>query len=159
MKRGHRWLQRIAEDEAKGWTRARVERSAAIANELPRAASSKRHRGRDGTRVDALALSLDDERGRWLLGPQPNARNEYRISAMIDGVRHDLVIDRMFEDLTGRGSSTTRRAATRARSRALPRGEEERYRAQLERYAAATGKADARRGLYFPLLKGWREWN
>ena len=36
--------------------------------------------------------------------------------------------------------------------------EEMRYRAQLERYAAAVGKPAARRGLYFPLLKGWREW-
>jgi ATP-dependent exoDNAse (exonuclease V) beta subunit len=36
--------------------------------------------------------------------------------------------------------------------------EEARYREQLERYAAAAGVAGARRGLYFPLLKGWREW-
>ncbi len=31
-----------------------------------------------------------------------------------------------------------------------------RYAAQLEEYAAATGAA--RRALYFPLLRGWREW-
>ena len=28
----------------------------------------------------------------------------------------------------------------------------------LERYVTAFGKPEARRGLYFPLLKGWREW-
>jgi hypothetical protein len=38
--------------------------------------------------------------------------------------------------------------------------EQERYRAQLERYAALMMARDARPvrlGLYFPLLKGWRE--
>ncbi|HEX7234025.1 MAG TPA: hypothetical protein VF243_02055, partial [Nitrosospira sp.] len=39
--------------------------------------------------------------------------------------------------------------------------EQARYRAQLDRYAALLSNADGRpvrRGLYFPLLKGWREW-
>ena len=36
--------------------------------------------------------------------------------------------------------------------------EQERYREQLERYVLAVEKPEARRGLYFPLLKGWREW-
>ena len=31
-----------------------------------------------------------------------------------------------------------------------------RYAAQLDAYAEAVG--GARKGLYFPLLKGWREW-
>ena len=39
--------------------------------------------------------------------------------------------------------------------------EQERYRAQLERYATFMRMLDNRPvklGLYFPLLKGWREW-
>ncbi len=36
--------------------------------------------------------------------------------------------------------------------------ERERYREQLERYAAALAKSPSKLGLYFPLLKGWREW-
>ena len=39
--------------------------------------------------------------------------------------------------------------------------EQDRYRAQLERYAALMRMLDNRPvklGLYFPLLKGWREW-
>ena len=35
-------------------------------------------------------------------------------------------------------------------------GERERYKGQLDAYAKATG--GARPALYFPLLKGWREW-
>ena len=43
----------------------------------------------------------------------------------------------------------------------LSRREQERYRFQLDRYAALMRLLDGRpvkRGLYFPLLKGWREW-
>ena len=39
--------------------------------------------------------------------------------------------------------------------------EQQRYRAQLERYAALMRRIDeqpVKLGLYFPLLKGWREW-
>jgi hypothetical protein len=36
--------------------------------------------------------------------------------------------------------------------------ERERYRAQLERYAAALAVGPSALGLYFPLLAGWREW-
>ena len=40
--------------------------------------------------------------------------------------------------------------------------EQERYRKQLEQYAALIKMLDGREiklGLYFPLLKGWREWS
>jgi hypothetical protein len=39
--------------------------------------------------------------------------------------------------------------------------EQERYRGQLEQYAALMRGTDSRPlrlGLYFPLLNGWREW-
>ena len=39
--------------------------------------------------------------------------------------------------------------------------EQQRYRPQLERYAALIGRLGpepVRLGLYFPLLSGWREW-
>jgi len=39
--------------------------------------------------------------------------------------------------------------------------EQERYRKQLEQYAVLMKMLDKREiklGLYFPLLKGWREW-
>ncbi len=36
--------------------------------------------------------------------------------------------------------------------------EQERYRVQLERYAAALGAESSELGLYFPLLSKWREW-
>ncbi|MDQ3028079.1 MAG: PD-(D/E)XK nuclease family protein, partial [Pseudomonadota bacterium] len=109
----------------------------------------------------ALAQALEDERGRWLLGPQRGARNEYRISTVIDDVRAMLVIDRVFED--GQGRTWVVDYKTSSHEGADREGfldeEQVRYREQLEGYAAALGKRDVGRGLYFPLLKGWREWS
>ena len=158
----HRWLQRIAEDEAKGWDGARIERErAAIRKALAARGVPERDLERACDRViAALSASLEDSRGRWLLGPQRNARNEYRISTATGGVRQMLVIDRVFEDAEGRTWIVDYKTSSHEGSdldRFLGQ-EEDRYRAQLERYAAALGRPDARRGLYFPLLKGWREW-
>ena len=109
--------------------------------------------------IAALATTLDDPRGRWLLGPQQNARNEYRLSTVIDGVRRELVIDRMFEDLAGAWIVDYKTSSHEgADLEGFLEGERRRYRDQLERYAVAVGREGARRGLYFPLLKGWREW-
>ena len=157
----HRWLQRIADDEAKGWTRARIEKElTAIANELTARGVVESDLATASARVmTALGSALEDPRGRWLLGPQPGARNEYRISTVIDGVRHNLVIDRWWEDLAGAWIVDYKTSSHQGAD--LERflgGEEERYRGQLERYAIAVGRPGARRGLYFPLLKGWREW-
>ncbi len=110
--------------------------------------------------IAALSTTLDDPRGRWLLGPQQNARNEYRLSTVVDGVRRVLVIDRLFEDLAGAWIVDYKTSSHEGSDlEGFLAGEQERYREQLERYAAAAGKDKARRGLYFPLLKGWREWN
>ena len=75
-------------------------------------------------------------------------------------MRHRLVIDRLFEDADGRTWIVDYKTSSHegADVEGFLREEQERYRAQLERYALAVGRADARRGLYFPLLKGWREW-
>jgi ATP-dependent helicase/nuclease subunit A len=157
----HRWLQRIAEDEARGWSAARVAKErATIRKELAARGVAEGDLARAAERViAALSASLDDPRGRWLLGPQQNARNEYRLSTVIGGVRRMLVIDRVFEDLAGTWivdyKTSSHEGADLDR---FLREEEERYRAQLERYALALGAPAARRGLYFPLLKGWREW-
>ena len=158
----HRWMQRIAEDEARGWDVARVAREGApIRKALVARGVAERDLDRAGVRVmGALAGALEDERGRWLLGAQRNARNEYRISTTDGGTPLTLVIDRTFEDAAGITWIVDYKTSSHegADLDRFLREEEERYRAQLERYALALGAPAARRGLYFPLLKGWREW-
>jgi ATP-dependent exoDNAse (exonuclease V) beta subunit len=77
-----------------------------------------------------------------------------------DGVRRMLVIDRVFEDDVGDTWIVDYKTSTHEGGdlEAFLMKEQERYHDQLEGYVAALGKPEARRGLYFPLLKGWREW-
>jgi ATP-dependent helicase/nuclease subunit A len=158
----HRWLQRIAEDEARGWTRARIKRErAGIRREL--VAQGVVEKDLDGAAdrvIAALGNSLEDARGKWLLGPQRNARNEYRLSTFAGGMRRLLVIDRVFEDDVGDTWVVDYKTSGHegGELEAFLAKEQERYHGQLERYVAALDTPGARRGLYFPLLKGWREW-
>jgi hypothetical protein len=110
--------------------------------------------------AEALARTLDDERGRWLLGPQAQARNEYRVTALMGGERRSLVIDRTFVDAQGRRRIVDYKTSGHegADVENFLDSEELRYRAQLERYALALGGEPSDLGLYFPLLSGWREW-
>ncbi len=158
----HRRLQRIAEDEARGWSRSRIEKErAALRRELAARGVAESELDRAVERAaTALAQALEDERGRWLLGPRRAARNEYRLSTWADGMRRRLVIDRFFEDDDGRPWIVDYKTSGHegADVEGFLDEERKRYHDQLERYAEALGLPGSRRGLYFPLLKGWREW-
>ena len=159
----HRWLQRIADEQMKGWSRARVEKLRdAFRDELVARGVEEKELAAAAERVGiALANSLDDPRGKWLLGPQDGARNEYRLTAMVEGERRNLIIDRTFVDSEGRRWIVDYKTSSHegAEVDAFLDRERARYAAQLERYARALGKEEqARLGLYFPLMSGWRDW-
>ena len=159
----HRWLQRIADDAAKGWDEKRVAalRTTFSAGLAARGVSERELDAATGRVATALAHAVTDERGRWLLGAQQDARNELRLTAIVNGERVNLVIDRTF-----RGADNTRWIVDYKTSshegadvEAFLDRERERYEAQLARYASALGAApETMLGLYFPLLAGWREW-
>jgi len=159
----HRWLQRIADDEMRGWSRARVEKLRdAFRDELTAHGVEEKELAAAAERVGrALANSLDDTRGKWLLGPQNEARNEYRLSALVEGERRNLVIDRTFMDADGQLWIVDYKTSVHegAGLDAFLDRERARYAVQLERYARALANdARARLGLYFPLMSGWRDW-
>jgi ATP-dependent exoDNAse (exonuclease V) beta subunit len=156
----HRWLQRIAEDRLAGWDRARIDRlRGAVRNEL--SARGVRAAELDGAAervLLALRNAIEDERGRWLLGPHPRAVTEHRITAYLDRAVQRFVIDRLFEDASGARWIVDYKTSSHEGAdveQFLDR-ERERYAGQLAGYARAAG-GEHRRGLYFPLLKGWRE--
>ena len=160
----HRWLQIIAEDQLQGWDAARIGGLRAVFNKelIARGVEAAQLAGA-GTRVTtALAKALADPRGQWLLGPQREARNEYRLTAVIDGVRRKLIIDRSYTDDQGRRWIVDYKTSAHEGTDldGFLDQERERYRAQLERYAQALAQGEAAMlGLYFPLLAGWREWD
>jgi len=152
----HAWLQRIAEDELRGWDAKRID------SLRPRFSTDLQRRGVApaeleralGIVVSALKNALSDDRGRWVLGPHPVALNEHRLRNRERSFR----IDRYFEDDKG-----TKWVVDYKTSEHEGAGVEvfldlqrARYEAQLDAYAEAVG--GARRGLYFPLHSGWRSW-
>ena len=155
----HRWLQRIAEDEMRGWKAERADRlGARFAKELEeRGVGASELQEAVGRVRAALVNTLSDARGRWLLGPQRESKSEYRLSTLgREGLRH-YVIDRVFVDDKGErwivDWKTSRHEGTDVEG-FLDR-ERERYRAQMETYREALG--GGRCGLYFPVHGGWRE--
>jgi len=160
----HRWLQRIAEDAMQDWDAARVAALRdSFARELADCGVEAPELEAAAARVaQALAGALADARGQWLLGPQRDARSEYRLSALIDGELRRLVIDRTFTDAEGRrwivDYKTGAHEGTEVET--FLEREQERYRRQLETYARALAQGGPPMlGLYFPLLAGWREWS
>ena len=116
-----------------------------------------------GRVIAALAYAVSDTRGRWLLGPQQDASNELRMTTITKGQTQDLVIDRTFCDANGQRWVVDYKTSSHegADLEGFLSREKDRYRAQLDRYAELMRRVDnkpVRRGLYFPLLKGWREW-
>lgn len=164
----HRWLQRIAEDGVKNWSVARIQflRDTFGYQLVACGMDSNQDNINAATEriMTALTHAVSDRRGQWLLGPQQDARNELRMTAIIDGEPADLVIDRTFRDTNGQRWVVDYKTSSHegADVEGFLDREQERYRFQLDRYAALIRLIDGqpvKRGLYFPLLKGWREWS
>ncbi len=155
----HRWLQRIAEDELRGWDARRVQAlRPQFAKELARRGIPSAGAVRSADLVAAaLANALTDERGRWLLGPHLEARNEYRLRAMVQGQLRTYIIDRLFRTQEGVewvvDYKTSRHEG--ADVEAFLDRERTRYAPQLKAYAGL--RSGSRQGLFFPLIRGWRE--
>jgi ATP-dependent helicase/nuclease subunit A len=112
----------------------------------------------------ALQRTLADARGRWLLDSgHTHSASELRISGRLDGRLVDGIVDRSFVDESGVLWIVDYKAGRHegAELEAFLDREQERYRAQLERYARLLATRHAgpiRMGLYFPQHAGWREW-
>jgi ATP-dependent exoDNAse (exonuclease V) beta subunit len=116
-----------------------------------------------GIVVTAVARTLSDARGRWILGGQHHeAASELALTGLAEGRLRAVVIDRSFVDESG-----TRWVIDYKTSRHEGGGLEdflaeelERYRGQLSTYVALArqlGPQPVRAALYFPLLSAFQE--
>jgi len=160
----HRELQRAARD---GLQPVAADRGVRVRweHELAELGVPQELRGAAVERVaSAVERTLQDERGRWLLDAGHHAAaTELALTGRLGSDVVRIVIDRTFVDASGVrwivDYKTSRHEGTGLD--AFLDSEQERYRPQLERYAALMrklGPEPVRLGLYFPLLGGWREW-
>ncbi|MDE0156324.1 MAG: UvrD-helicase domain-containing protein [Gammaproteobacteria bacterium] len=111
----------------------------------------------------ALTSVLADPRGQWVLAGHREQNSEYALTGVYRGNIINIVVDRTFVDEEGTRwivDYKTSRHESGDTDEFLDL-QQERYREQLERYAAVVSALDdrpIRLGLYFPLLRGWREW-
>jgi ATP-dependent helicase/nuclease subunit A len=155
----HRWLQRIAEDELRGWDARRIDALVGrFHRELQRRGvrTPERQAASDMVRT-ALTNTLSDERGRWVLGAHAEAHNEHRIRVLTSEGMRTYVIDRFFNTSDGQRwvvDYKTSRHEGAGLEQFLDQ-EQRRYAHQLSDYQRAI--KGSRVGLYFPLLRGWRQ--
>ncbi|MBL8266763.1 UvrD-helicase domain-containing protein [Steroidobacter sp.] len=116
--------------------------------------------------IAAIAQTLADDRGRWLLGlssPVSEAESEFALTGVFQGELVSGVIDRTFIDEHGVRWIVDFKTGTHEGGglEEFFAAEVRRYRDQLQRYARLMrlfqpGK-QVKAALYFPLMKQWRE--
>lgn len=161
----HRYLQAVADEGTAGWDGARVASLREVfARDLARlGVPDTEMKGAVARAHDALAACLADERGHWVLGAHGDARSELRLTGVAGAEIVSVAMDRTFVDERGTRWIVDYKTGVHEGGdvEAFLDREQERYRPQLEQYAALMRGLDARPirlGLYFPLLNGWREW-
>lgn len=112
----------------------------------------------------ALLETLDDPRGAWIFDPaHTEERSEAPLTGEINGQIISAVIDRTFIDADGTRWIIDFKTSSHegGDSEAFLDRERERYRGQLKSYRELFARLEQRPirlGLYFPLLRGWREY-
>ncbi len=111
----------------------------------------------------ALARTVADPRGRWILGERDDSDSELALSGQVGGVVRRIVIDRTFVEDPIRWIIDFKSGVHEGAGREqFLDNEVDRYRAQMELYARVVRGMDSRPiriGLYYPMFGGWREWS
>ncbi|HEY2274682.1 MAG TPA: UvrD-helicase domain-containing protein [Steroidobacteraceae bacterium] len=160
----HAWLARLSQAPRLPPAEAIAGESGVVLAELARAGVPEPERGEARAQVlAALAGTLSDERGRWILDHRHReAHSEWEVSGVSNGVLRSVVIDRCFIDADGTRWVIDYKTSAHAGGGldAFLDQELERYRAQLATYrdlARGLGPQPVRAALYFPLLGALRE--
>jgi len=163
----HDAMLRLSEEGASNWDQARIDR----AERYWRA--EFRRAGAGDAQLDALVdrtgtairNTLADESGQWIISREhQQAQSEYALTAVLDGVAQQFVVDRSFVDQHDVrwiiDYKTSRHAGSDIDE--FVASEKERYLEQMARYGRAwsmlDGQREIRLGLYFPLLKRFISW-
>ena len=163
----HGAIQCIAEQGLAKWTKETIKAEQAVFEMALKQLSVPDNECDSAVKrvMQALENMLNDERGRWVLSSEHDKQqNEYAITGMVDNKITNAILDRTFIDEEGvRWIIDYKTSRHEGRDvEAFLDQEQERYQEQLEKYGTLMkhlGDENIKFGLYFPLLKGWREWS
>ena len=161
----HRLFAQIAREGIDAWNAQRV---AALAPRLrAELAATRVDEAELGAAVaaviESVSATLADARGKWLFDPtHGDAASEWALGGWDGRAVTHIAVDRTFVAEGVRWIVDFKTGSHEGADRdAFLDREQERYRGQLEQYAAFVRALDPRPirlGLYYPLLPGWREW-
>ena len=162
----HQLLRRIADEGLHRWDERRVAAEQRRIERVFAAQGFVLAEARDATAqvLAAIRATLADARGRWLLDSRhAESRSEFPVTSVADEEFVHVVLDRTFVDAEGVRWIVDFKLSRHEGGdpEAFLDTEQQRYRGQLEDYARAMRGMEVRPirlGLYFPLLRGWREW-
>ena len=161
----HAELELIGREGLDRWSRARVgkKKSHYKAQLLALGMPATDLDGAIGSVQESIGNILDDKKGRWILGAHREAGCEQALSGFLGGELVNVVLDRTFIDEKGTRWIIDYKTSSHEGGDldAFMDMQQQRYQGQLERYARVMNNLEERPvrvGLYFPLLKGWREW-
>lgn len=162
----HHWFERFALDPQAIENYHQVEQRSALIGRQVRLLGLAEHHiepmvGRINQLIDTM---LSSDRGRWILAPYPQGRNEYALSGELDGQFVNVVIDRTFIHEAERWIIDYKTSVPgRLSMEEFYQQQAEIYADQLHRYARLLGRLDpehrCRCALYFPACDGWYELN
>lgn len=160
----HAVLQRIAEEGLAKWSEHRVRTmEAALRSALANQGVSPADMDEAMARTQsAITAALGDARGRWVLESHDEAQNEFALTGIDGGQLYAVAMDRTFVADGVRWIVDYKTSAHEGgNAEAFLDNEVVRYKEKMDRYARILKKQDPRPvkiGLYFPLMRGWREW-
>jgi len=162
----HQSLCQIAEQGMQEWGSDRISRQREVwRRQLEAMAVSEANIPTALNQIEQSVLNvLVDTKAAWILDSvHQYAQNELDLTGIFNGRYQRVIIDRTFVDDHGVRWIVDYKTSTHEGGdvKQFLDQEQRRYREQLELYAQLLQNLDhypIKLGLYFPLLKGWREW-
>ncbi|NNJ91191.1 MAG: DNA helicase UvrD, partial [Gammaproteobacteria bacterium] len=160
----HRFLEHFSSNGSSARTGSETQQKSAVSSALANLGlpAEKIAPATDKVLI-ALKNTLDDERGKWILDAHQQSTNEYSLTTKTEQGFHRFIIDRTFIDENGTRWIIDYKTGSHEGSDtdSFLNQEQQRYKNQLNNYAQLFSQLEDRPiqlGIYFPLLKGWREW-
>lgn len=163
----HQCLQKITIDGLAHWTQQKISASQSVWEKilLRNGIPEKQIKNYLAMITKAVSQTLEDSRGRWILDEQhKDAHSEYALTTFLDKEIRHFIIDRTFIDNNNIRWIIDYKTANNhdQNDASFMENQIELHHPQLEQYAKLMQlmeKRPIKLGLYFPLCKGWHEWD